>query len=310
VTGLYFLQQVLNAFQVSAFYSLLAAAFVLLHGVANRINLAFGAFAMWSAYLTMAGITLATALWPFAAPALLLALGVAGAVLNTAALGLAVHRTVIAPLIRQPSLAMLIATIGTALVLEEIMRIANDSRERWLAPLLAEPILVVPSAVYPVQLTRIQFIVIAGSLLLAGGLALFIARHPFGRTWRACSQDLGMAELCGIDVGRALTASFLLAAASAATSGAFIAAYYGSVSFAMGTAIGLKTLFVAVIGGLNSIAGAFAGALILGFFETMWSAYAGGEWRDVAAFAVLTGLLILRPNGLFAPAGRIDHRIG
>ena len=50
---LYFLQQCLNAVQVSCFYALLAAAYVLVHGIADRINLSFGGIAMWGAYLTI-----------------------------------------------------------------------------------------------------------------------------------------------------------------------------------------------------------------------------------------------------------------
>ena len=44
---LYFLQQCLNAVQVSCFYALLAAAYVLVHGIADRINLSFGGIATW-----------------------------------------------------------------------------------------------------------------------------------------------------------------------------------------------------------------------------------------------------------------------
>ena len=58
---LYFLQQCLNAIQVSCFYALLAAAYVLVHGIANRINLAFGSIAMWGAYLTIGGVAVVSA---------------------------------------------------------------------------------------------------------------------------------------------------------------------------------------------------------------------------------------------------------
>ena len=88
-----------------------------------------------------------------------------------------------------------------------------------------------------------------------------------------------------------------------------IAIYYGSVSFYMGAMLGLKALYVAVIGGLNSLGGAVAGAFVLGFFESMWSGYFPGEYRDVASFLALTFLLIMRPHGLFAPARMPDQRV-
>jgi branched-chain amino acid transport system permease protein len=57
--------------------------------------------------------------------------------------------------------------------------------------------------------------------------------------------------------------------------------------------LGLKALYVAVIGGLNSLGGAVLGAFILGFFESMWSGYFPSVYRDVASFLALTFLLII-----------------
>ena len=103
--------------------------------------------------------------------------------------------------------------------------------------------------------------------------------------------------------------TFLLATGFAATSGALISVAYGTVSFYTGILTGLKTLFVAVIGGLGSLSGAIFGAFCLGFLETLWSGYIGAEWRDVAAFSVLTGALIMFPNGLFTGVRAADDRV-
>ncbi len=303
----YIVQQCLNALQVSAFYALLASAYVLVHGVADRINLAFGAIAMWGACLTIGGIVLvsASADVPLAA----LAFGVVYALVGTGALGFVVGRNVVTPLLRSRSLALLIATIGLAIVLEEVMRIANRSRERLLRPILAEPLASFGPAGFTIRITLIQAIVVGTAGLLAAGLALFMRYHRFGRIWRAASQDRRMLGLLGIDLRPVVIGSMVAAALYAAAAGIMIAVYYGSVSFTMGTILGLKALYVAVIGGLDSIGGALAGALMLGFFEAMWSAYLPGDYRDVASFLALSFLLVLRPQGLFAPAGRKDHAI-
>jgi branched-chain amino acid transport system permease protein len=135
---------------------------------------------------------------------------------------------------------------------------------------------------------------------------LFIARHPFGRIWRACSEDLKMAELSGVNVGRTVMITFALASACAGTAGALLAVSYGVASFSGGFVIGLKTLFVAVVGGLNSVPGVFAGGVLLAVFETFWSATIGPDLRDAAAFLALTALMIARPQGLFGGAGRTE----
>ncbi len=302
---LYFLQQALNAVQVSSFYALLAVAYVLIYGIANRINLAFGALAMWAGYLTIAGVAVAAALTPLSI-ALVLLLSLAYALLSTALLGYVVQRLVVKPLLPTASLAILIATIGLAIALEEVMRIANNSRERWLSPLFDGALPLVRSEVFPIQIPYMQAVVLAAALALSAALVVFIAKHRFGKAWRACSQDLGMAALCGIRVNAVLAMSFVISSAYAAAAGAIIALHYGNVSFAMGTVLGLKTLLAAVIGGLGSIGGAVLGAFLLGFLETLWSAYLDVEYRDVAVFGILALLMIWRPRGLLTPLLRRD----
>ncbi len=294
---LYIAQQVINAVQISVIYALLAVAFVLLYGIGNRINLAFGAMAMWSAYLTITMITVLMALmsWP---TLLIVIVGTSIAALNTASLGFVIQRTVIVPLVRRPMLSLLIATIGLSIFLEEVMRLVNSSREKWLTPLFSEPLVLVSSDHFPIQITHMQIGVTLLALILIALLLVGMKRHEFGRTWRACSEDLRMAALCGVDVDKTLAITFVIASLYASLSGSLIALLYGSVSFTMGLMIGLKTLFVAVIGGLVSFSGAVIGAFLLGFMETFWSAYFEIAYRDVATFSILLLILILKQEGL------------
>jgi branched-chain amino acid transport system permease protein len=231
------------------------------------------------------------------------------AIVGTSALGYVLGRTVVLPLAGKPSLAMLIATIGVAIALEELMRIANHGRELLLRPILADTLIEFPDREFTIRISVIQAVVFVASLLLAGGLALVVRWHRLGRAWRACSQDLRMVSLLGIDPRPVLAGTMVVGSAFAAASGIMIAIYYGSVSFYMGAMLGLKALYVAVIGGLNSLGGAVAGAFVLGFFESMWSGYFPGEYRDVASFLALTFLLIMRPHGLFAPTRMPDQRV-
>ncbi|MEH6402874.1 MAG: branched-chain amino acid ABC transporter permease [Sneathiella sp.] len=294
---LYFLQQMLNALQVSVIYALLGVSFVLLYGIGNRINLAFGAMAMWSAYLTITIITILLAITAW--PALLVVLvGVLCAALNVGSVGFVIQRTIIVPLIKKPFLTLLIATLGLSIFLEEYMGLVHSSREKWLPPLFDQALVLVPAADFVIQITRMQLGVFVTAVILITGLLLLMKQHRFGQIWRACSDDLKMAALCGINVEATLALSFVLASLYTSIAGSLIALLYGSVSFSMGLMIGLKTLFVAVIGGLTSFQGVVVGALILGFFETFWSAYFPIAYRDVASFVVLIFLLILKPEGI------------
>ncbi len=278
---------------------------MLLYGITRRINLAFGGIAMWGAYLMVGAMTWLLALTDLGVvPALLL--GLAWAVAGTAVLGFAVQHVVIQPLRRAPSLAMMIATLGLAIGLEEAVRLAQGSRERWLQPLLADPIPLGGTADFPLQVTAMQVSIAAATALIAAALLWLMARHPFGRDWRACAQDQVMAALCGIRVARTIAVAFVLASMLAAVSGAIIAVYYGGVSHYMGLVIGLKALLAAVLGGLGSVRGALAGGLLLGILETFWAAYFPADYRDVAVFGMLVAVLIFRPQGLLGGPGHTN----
>ncbi|HXF54618.1 MAG TPA: branched-chain amino acid ABC transporter permease [Hyphomicrobiaceae bacterium] len=299
----YFLQLLINATFISVLYGLLAVSYVLIHGLTRRINLAFGALAIVAGYTTISTAIVVMLLMP-GEPMVAVAAGALVGVVHTGLIGGIIDRTVARPLLRAGSLAVLVATLGLAIALEEAVRLAYGSRELWLPPLRHAPLEVGGTAAFPVQVSVLHIIVAALSALVAAGLLAFISRHPFGRLWRAAAEDVTMAELCGVDVGRVLTITLVLACALAGFAGAMIAVAYGVASFYGGFVIGLKTLFVAVVGGLGSVGGALAGGFILGIFETLWSGYAPLGYRDVAALSLLALLLIAFPQGLGSPSSR------
>ena len=299
----YILQMALNASVVSSLYGLLAVAYVLVHGITRRVNLAFGALSVWSGYLAI-NLTLYLMLTN---PGYTLApLLVAGgyALVGTTVLGGVIERLVVRPLVRTGTLAMLTATLGLAIALEETMRLINNSSERWLMPMFDEPVIL--DSARGVQTTAMQVFVCLAALLLSFALVIGMERLSFGRRWRAVSQDLAMAEMCGVDVARVLVITFAMASFTAAAAGVLGAVYYGQASFYSGLVVGLKTLFVAVIGGLDSVGGTFAAAILLGVFETFWSGYFSQEWRDVISLLALTALMIQFPAGLFVVERRRD----
>jgi branched-chain amino acid transport system permease protein len=63
--------------------------------------------------------------------------------------------------------------------------------------------------------------------------------------------------------------------------------------------IGLKAFPAAVLGGFGSIPGAMVGGLIIGVTESLAGMYLPIGWKDIAAFIILIGVLMFRPEGLF-----------
>ena len=100
----------------------------------------------------------------------------------------------------------------------------------------------------------------------------------------------------GINVNRVAAVVFLLSGATAGLAGCFYGMKY-SVYPNMGV-VATKGFVSATVGGLGSLPGAVISGLLLGFLETIISAYVSTTYRDLVAYGLLVIVLILKPNGL------------
>jgi branched-chain amino acid transport system permease protein len=302
----YFVQQVVNAGAPTALYALLALAYSLVYGLTNRINLAFGEIATIGAYGALIGIYM---VMMFGATSI--ALGVPIALVLAAALaggnGAIIGRLAFLPLLGRSTQAMLVATIGLAVAIEEFIARTQGVEERWLQPILADPH-VIASGPFEVVVTTMQLVVTGTAASVALILLVVLRFSGFGRAWRAVSDDRLMARMIGIDVDRLIVASFALASCLAGIGGALLTLHYGGASFALGTAFGLKALVAAIVGGIGSLGGALIGGLTLGLVEAVWSAYEPIVWRDGFVFIVLAVFLTLRPDGILGTRRAVEER--
>lgn len=300
----YAAQQLVNALALAAIYGLLATAYSLIYGLVGRINLAFGGVAAIGSYAAIMGIGSAVGLRIFNPIADL------GIALTTAALlsGLwswFIGMSIVAPLHtrHRHGQPILVATAAVAIVIEEILRLSQNAREHWLAPVLNQTIGVARAGDFLVTVTPIAMVVTAAALAAACGVLCLLGRTRFGREWRAFADDPLAAVLVGVVPQRLIAMTFVLAGMLAGLAGWVIAVYYGHVSFAMGTTLGLKALVAAVLGGIGSVPGACLGGVLVAVFEAAWSAYFDISFRDIVVFGLLIVVFVLRPGGLFGFSG-------
>jgi branched-chain amino acid transport system permease protein len=149
-----------------------------------------------------------------------------------------------------------------------------------------------------VTISYVQIIMILLTVVLMAAFSFLISRTALGRAQRACQQDLLMAGLCGVNVDRTISLTFVMGAALAAVAGLMAVLYYGVIDFFIGFLAGVKAFTAAVLGGIGSIPGAMLGGLTLGLVEALWSGYFSIEYKDVAAFSILVLVLIFLPTGL------------
>ncbi len=213
----YALQQVSNALVVGSFYSLLAVSYALVHGLTNRIVLSFGDMAMFAAFCAAYGALIAFSLGIEAGAAMIIAM--AAAALCSAALGRFAYGSVFAPLLGVRNQALLIASAGLGLVIQEVMRLQSHGREQWLEPILNSPLLEMADGHFALRITTIQALIVAGTLCLIGCLFAVLRLTRLGRLWRACSQDRALSLLLGVDVRLVTATAFVLAAVFAGAAG-------------------------------------------------------------------------------------------
>ena len=289
---LYFFQQVLNGLHSGALYALLAFGYVLTNGILHRTNLAYGAvFAFCGQTMILTAAFGYQALWLtlFAS----LALGVVSALLYAALISHVLSRSVLEPLADRTPNAIVVTTLGILLVLSEASRIAADTHDLWLPPMLAQPIIFAQSATFTATLTLIQVLDCVFVLAIIAFAAWAFARSSFGRRWRAVSDDPKAAAMCGVDVRAVFRGAVLAGGLCAALAGMLAGLYYGNISFGTGLVYGLKILFVTAVGGYLSPPRAALGAAAFGMGESLWAGYFPLEWRDAWMYLFLVAMLLL-----------------
>jgi branched-chain amino acid transport system permease protein len=297
-------EQGLNGLQLGVMLFLMAAGLTLVFGIMDLINLAHGSFYMVGAYLTAA---LVPVLGGFL-PALVVA------VLLTALLGLVVEAVALRTLYRRDHLDQVLATFGLILFFNELIRILFGP-----VPIFLNPPAVLAGTVNLWGLTYPAFrlAILGTGLAVAVGLWLLIARTRVGMLIRAGATNREMVMALGVDVRLLFGLVFALGCGLAGLAGA-MAGPVLAVQVGMGEQILILTFVVIVIGGIGSIRGAFAGALLVGVVDTLGRALlpasfrlvmdaasanaAGAAAASMAIYILMALVLAVRPKGLF-PVG-------
>ena len=300
----YFLQQLINGLTLGSIYGLIAIGYTMVYGIIGMINFAHGDIFMVGSFISLMvilllGLTGAAGL-AFLLLALLIVIVVA--MVFTAVWGWSVERIAYRPLRGSFRLAPLITAIGMSIVLQNFVQITQGARVKPLQPIISGGVRLIEASTdrgtIVVQISYMQIIIIATTLILMTGFSLLIAKTPLGRAQRACEQDQKMASLLGVDVDRTISLTFVMGAALASVAGLMYLLYYGVIDFYIGFLAGVKAFTAAVLGGIGSLPGAMLGGILIGLIETFWSGYFTIEYKDVAAFSILVIVLIFLPSGL------------
>lgn len=288
-----FFQQLVNGLTLGSAYAVIAIGYTLVFGVLNIVNMAHGGIFMIGAYI---GLLLVTEAGMNIFPAL------AGAMIGGAVLGYALELLALRPLRKHKAthLAPLISTIGVATFLESVALMVWGPQTRSFPSAFGNELM--DMGVF--KISGIQIISLGTAVVLMVLLTIMLNRTKVGKAIRATSENAETAGLLGINTGRIITLTVMLASALGAAAGVLIGLSFNAIEPTMGTAMGLKGLAVLIMGGLGNVKGAMAGGFILGIAEVFSVAYGTSSYRDAVAFGLIILILFIRPEGLFAKAGK------
>jgi branched-chain amino acid transport system permease protein len=293
-----FVQQIINGITLGSIYGLIAIGYTMVYGIIGMINFAHGEVFMIGSFVALSVFLALGALGITFLPLVLLVMLVV-AMACTSLWGWTVERVAYRPLRGSFRLAPLITAIGMSIFLQNFVQVTQGARIKPLPPQIEGGITLMEGTDGNiVQLSYMQIIIIATTVVLMTGFSFLINRTSLGRQQRACEQDRKMAALLGVNVDRTISLTFVMGASLAAVAGIMYLLYYGVIDFYIGFIAGVKAFTAAVLGGIGSLPGAMLGGLAIGLIETFWSGYFSVEYKDVAAFSILAIVLIFLPSGL------------
>ncbi|MGA0595885.1 branched-chain amino acid ABC transporter permease [Enterovirga sp. CN4-39] len=282
--ALFLAEVVLAGIGSGALYALTGVAFVLIYKATRVVNLAIGEILMLGGYAFL-GFAAGLGLPPLVALALAVAAG--------ALFGWVVERTLIRPMLGESPISVFMVTIGLGSILVGAVQLGWGADPLRLPEFMpATPVFIGEAYLAP----KVAIGFAAAAVVIGTFLALFRYSRS-GVALKATAGDQGAAYSVGIDVPRVFSVAWVLACATAAGAGVLVGAI-GGISPTMGV-FGLSVLVVVIIGGLDSVAGALVGGLLIGLLEALAGAFLGGEYKLVVTFALLLVLLMVRPYGLF-----------
>lgn len=288
-------QLAVNIVVLGATYALVALGYVTLYRVSRVLNLAHGELMMLGAYLLL---TIAGGL-PFGPWG-----AIVFAALLSAVVGLVVYFALMRWMTGQAVFAAILTTISFGIFLRGLAIMLWTSQHRYPAKLLA-------IADPPIRLSDSAVISMVGLLIIVATLAAYAAMFAFlrfgrwGMRMRACGQNPLLAAQSGINLHMIYAVAWAISTFTGGVAGILVSLENG-VDTTMAL-IGLKAFPGALVGGLDSFAGAILGSLIVSLAEVASIQLVNPLLSDVIPFVILIVMLAIRPWGFFGTREELDR---
>ena len=285
-----FAQRSVNGLVAGSYFALGAIGLTLVYGILKLVNFAHGDMLTFGAYIAfLFNVTIGIPL--------IFALAVA--IVTTAAVGVLLELAMWRPMRRRGAgmLQLLLMAIGLAFVIRNSIQLVAGTSPRTLDVNVTDSIEFVG-----LSIGRTELIVLVTALFVLTAVALMLRYTTLGRQMRALSDNFELAETTGIDTGRIVLYTWILAGGLAGLAGVMVVASLGSLTPNTGFGILLAMFAAVVMGGIGNAYGALAGGLVLGLTQEWATLVFEARWKIAVSFVILILVLVVRPQGIFGRA--------
>ena len=258
-----FIQYLVNGLSMGSVYAIIALGYTMVYGIAKMLNFAHGDVIMVGAYVS------------FCATSYLGLPGWASVILSCVVctvLGVLIEGLAYKPLRQAGPLAVLITAIGVSYFLQNAAQLLWGATPKNFTSLVTFQ---VPEFLAKFNVSAVSLVTIVACLVIMAGLMFFTGKTKMGKAMRAVSEDKAAAQLMGINVNRTI-----------------------SMTFAIGSSLGLYAFVAAVVGGIGSIPGAMLGGLVIGMVYSFSSAYINSSMASTFVYLILILVLLIKPTGI------------
>jgi len=281
-----FLQYLISGIMTGGIYGLIGVGIVIIYKATQVFNFAVGTLMTLGALICVSLVTNFNFPFWLALPATLVLAGI---------IGVLIERIGLRPLLSQPVLSIIMATLAIESILRGLMLMIwtgyTISFPRGLFP--GKTIFIGPLFISHEFL--IAFVVAMISFALVG---LFFYKTQTGLKMRVTAESHDVAMSLGVNITTIFAVAWALAVMVGTLSGVIIGNRLG-LQVIITSAVAYKALPAIMLGGLDSVAGAIIGGLIVGVLEKMAGGYIDPKIAEITPYIILLLILMIRPEGIF-----------
>ena len=283
------IQSLINGISLGSSYALVAVGFTLIFGVLRVVYLAHAAVIAACAYVGFFVLR-----YTDSVAATLLAGMITGAIL-----GIIIEAVAIRTVRGQNHLIAMVTSISVAVLIEEALRLTVEGGQpiSYARTFTSELIRFHIGSASP-YFTIGQVLVVAMVIVLVLALTFIVQRTWLGRSIRAVADSETVSSLLGVRVNTTSSMTVMLASTLAGAAGVLLALTITVIDPRFADLMQFKSIAIILFVGMGSIPGAVVGGYMLGFVEAFAVSYFDPSYRDLFAYLMMIGILMVRPQGL------------